>query len=53
MSLILFEGNIAAGKTTILKQIAKINQLRNGTKVEIVKEPVDVWTSKGYSLAHS
>ena len=45
MSRILLEGNIAAGKTTILKQISKINQLKNGTKVKIVKEPVDVWTN--------
>lgn len=45
MTRILLEGNIAAGKTTILKQISKINHLKNGKTVRIVKEPVNVWTN--------
>jgi accessory colonization factor AcfC len=45
MSRILLEGNIAAGKTTLLKKIAKLDFLKNGKRVEVVAEPVKIWTN--------
>ena len=45
MTRILLEGNIAAGKTTFLKSIAEKCLQVNGKRIEIVKEPVKIWTN--------
>jgi thymidylate kinase len=45
MTRILLEGNIAAGKTTLLKRIAEMSHEVNGKRIEIVKEPVKIWTN--------
>ena len=45
MTRILLEGNIAAGKTTLMKRIADMNYQVHGKRVEVVKEPVKIWTN--------
>ena len=45
MTRILLEGNIAAGKTTLMKRISDINYQVHGKRVEVVKEPVKIWTN--------
>ena len=44
-TIISIEGNIGAGKTTILEQLEKYVNSKNGfnNKIMFLKEPVDIW----------
>jgi deoxyadenosine/deoxycytidine kinase len=39
------EGNIGAGKTTLLSHIEKMSETYNKSKIVVLREPVDIWTT--------
>jgi deoxyadenosine/deoxycytidine kinase len=39
------EGNIGAGKTTLLTHIENITSVKDGKKIVVLREPVDIWTT--------
>lgn len=43
--IISIEGNIGAGKTTILNQIEALLEKSDNHKIVVLKEPVDVWST--------
>ena len=42
--IISIEGNIGAGKTTVIHKIEKFLEETNNTRIRVLKEPVDIWS---------
>ena len=58
-NMFFIEGNIGAGKSTVLQELRKIDAIsksENDSKIILVPEPVDVWTtiidSDGVNILH-
>jgi deoxyguanosine kinase len=43
--IVSIEGNIGAGKTTIIKRIEELLQTSENKKILVLKEPVDIWST--------
>ena len=45
MSVVILDGNIGAGKSTFLRKIFENQCTVNGTKIQVIQEPVKRWTN--------
>ena len=43
--IISIEGNIGAGKTTVIHKIEQFLEETNNTRIRVLKEPVDLWST--------
>jgi deoxyadenosine/deoxycytidine kinase len=43
--IISIEGNIGAGKTTVIHKIEQFLKETNNTRIRVLKEPVDLWST--------